>query len=165
MAAALCVACWFIPQNGEAQYRGRSGRFQAGFGFGFTADPTSFAFDFKTGYYFTENISLVPRFSVGFDDDFTLFFLMADGRYSFDIRNARLAELKPFVGFGLGATIAKPDQADADAAFTFEFPVGFDYYIRPNWSVGTEMQFMVPIGLSGDNFIFEWIVINGRYLF
>ncbi|MGB0679031.1 MAG: outer membrane beta-barrel protein [Polyangiales bacterium] len=166
LAAALFV-CACLPAAGAAQdYQLRAGRFQLGAGLGFTASPTTFALGFEGTYYFIDNFSITPRLAVGFDDGGTLLMLLADGRYHFDLNDYKLRALKPFIGLGLGATFAFPEgPADSDVAFTFGIPLGLDYYITDGFSLGTEMQFLIPIDLFDDNFIYHWQVLTARYLF
>ena len=168
IASALISFALVGNTNKARAYANRDGRFQIGTGLGFTVDPTTFALGAEGAYYFTPNISINPRIAFGFGDDF-LFMIMADGRYTFDISHAKLLDLKPFAGFGLGVVIGDPEGPDdTDVAFAFEIPVGFDYYLsnyNPNISLGTEMQFMIPIDLFDDNFMFQWLLVTFKYLF
>ncbi|QQR91715.1 MAG: outer membrane beta-barrel protein [Myxococcales bacterium] len=168
LVLAVFVAA-FAPFPASANFEWRRDKFVAGAGFGFTSGPSSLSLNGELSYFFTDNLSITPRFSLGLDNDFTLFLIMADLRYTFDIRDHTLQNLKPFVGFGAGISFINVDYGnrgdDSDAAFTFEIPFGFDYYFDDRFALGTQMEMVIPIDLFNDNFIFQWLVITGRYAF
>lgn len=168
LVLAVCVAA-SAPLSASANFEWRRERYLAGAGFGFTSGPSSLSLNGEISYFFTDNISITPRFSLGIDDDFTLFLFMADLRYTFDIRNHTLQNFKPFVGFGAGLAFIDVDLGargnDSEAAFAFEIPFGFDYFFDDRFSLGTQMEMVIPVDLFDDNFIFQWLVITGRYAF
>ena len=167
LGALLCLG---LPSNAQAgDYRLRSGSFQVGGSLGFTAsiaDQTAFALGAEFAYYITDAISIRPRFSFNFDNDFFLFLAMADARYTFDIKNPKVERLKPFVGLGVGAGVIDADGPDnTDAAFVFGLPTGVEYFITQGFSLGTEFDFLFPVGFGDDHFFFQWQVVTARYLF
>lgn len=166
-------------QTARAEYAdpARKGKFQPSLGIGFAAsigNEEAFLLGLEFGYFVHQNVVIMPRIAFGLDDSYQLYLFMVDARYVFDISHPKLTHLKPFVGLGVGAAVLHFDVPDrvgtfsvdnTDAAFTFEIPVGFDYTLPKNFSVGTEMQFTIPISLYDDNFLFQWQVVTARYLF
>ncbi len=155
----------------SAQYdrRDRAQDWQIGGSLGFYSSAlgrSAVSLGFTGAYYFTDNVRLMPRLSLGFDDGLTLFTLMGDVHYVFDIKSGPigLRALKPFAGGGLGINIADTG-GNTYAGFTIALAGGLDYYLTRGFSLGTEMDFMIPITLAGDNFIFQWQVVTAKYLF
>lgn len=143
----------------------REGSWVGGGGLGFTSSASSFSLGFELAYYLSHHVNLVPRLSVGLHSGYTYFFLMADVRYNFDIHKASLSALKPFAGMGAGVVHADADGGGSASSFAFELPFGLDYWLDPDIALGTEMQFIIPVDLGNDHFIFQWLVINGRISF
>ncbi len=160
-----------VTSAAEAQYdrRDRAKDWQIGGSLGFYSSvrgQDAVSLGFTGAYYFTDNVRLMPRLSIGFDDGLTIFTLMGDVHYVFDIKSGPtgLRALKPFAGGGLGLNIA--DQGNNTyGAFTIALAGGLDYYLTRGFSLGTEMDFMIPVTLGGDTFIFQWQVITAKYLF
>ncbi len=163
IALVVAATLTFASFTDSARAQAGEGGWTGGAGLGFTSSADSLSLGFELAHYVSSNVQIVPRLSVGLDDDFTYFFIMADGRYVFDVRST--PELKPYVGFGVGIAIADVDRRDSDAAFAFEFPIGLDYWISNDFSLGSQIEFIVPVKLYDDNFIFQWLVIAGRVVF
>lgn len=172
LAGSLALLATFASHGRAHALDGAPGKgdIQAGAGLGFytsIGSESAFGLSFNGNYYVLRQLRVGPRLSFGIDSNYTLYTLMVDAQYIFDLHtgNAQLNKLKPFAGGGLGVNILDVDRFDAEAAFTFEFGGGADYYITPQIAVGTQMHFMFPIDLFDDAFIFQWQVVTGSYTF
>lgn len=156
----------------EAQvYQDRQGHLALGTGLGFTTSvggETLFSLGAQGEYFFHKNISIVPRGSLGFDGDIVMLTATANLRGTFDLPPAELKRLKPFVQAGMGFNFTHFDVGpidDSDFAFQLEFGLGGKYFVTDQLALQTEMNFMIPLEIFEDSFMFQWQVLGASYMF
>ncbi len=146
----------------------RAKKIQIGVPIGFTLGPKGLATGLDANFYLTNNISLAPQFSYVSLDNGDLFMIVAEGRYTLDFKGTNIENsLKPWVGVGTGMYIADPDAAGikADKDGLIQMSAGLDYYATQQFSFGSNMSTIFPLGSRVDHFVFRWHVVEAKVMF
>jgi hypothetical protein len=151
---------------GHAQTRGQGETASVRGGVGFTVDPGSFLMGVEVPFAISENIALGPSFQAGVDDDTT--FLAPTWVIEFRLPMGQNPFL-PFAQLGAGAAYLKKERRGRDRddwGFLADLSIGGDFWVTDDFAIGTKATFhLMPDDVAGENFLFSWQVLNGRFSF
>src|SRR5690349_21550494 len=108
-------------------------------GFMLVGSEAAFLTNVELDYFIDKNLSLGGQMLFGISD----FFLMGPqvvGKYTFDINNQDLQDLRPHLQALMGMVVVT-DSSDTEAGFLGGFGFGADYFIKERFSLGTDMLF------------------------
>lgn len=136
----------------------RTGKFQAGSGFGFNAGQggnTAFYWNYGMDYYFTDMISINPNFFLSLDGG-TYFGIAPRVRFTFDLP---VENLEINANAGPGFIVGDMNK------FVFVMGTGVYYYLLDgHLGLGTDLDFGF-VALSGYVFRVLWSVASVQYRF
>lgn len=164
--ALVCLLLTLPATAAIAQSRGSGETASVRGGLGFTADPDSFLMGVDVPFAISENVALGPSFDVGVDDDTT--FIAPTWTFEFRLPMGENPFL-PFAQVGFGAAYLEKERHGRDRddwGFLVEFGLGGDFWVSDDFAVGSKATFHVmPDDVVGEDFIFSWQVLTGRFSF
>ncbi len=133
-------------------------------GVGFVSSPDLFLFNLQLDHRLEKNVTLGPRFQVGYSDDDTLFAPTLNVAIYPDLGSTRFGELRPFLQGGVGAAyIEKSDRIhdDDEWGLLLDFGVGLEFPFSATGSLRTDVLFnFLPESVVGETFYFSWNLLS-----
>lgn len=163
LSAALMLPATFAHSQTYKNPAGHlAGQLGAGFAIG-PGDPAA-SMAMSLEYYITNNLSIVPRFTIDVQSNARFYTITGDLRYTVPV--SADDRFQVFGEGGAGVAIGDGDRpVGDDTAFQFEFGAGANYFFTDRAAIGTEALITVPIDFYGDDFAFQWQVVTLKYIF
>ncbi len=164
LSAALILSASLVHAQG---YKNPGGRLagQIGLGFAFGPGDSAISMAAEGEYYITDNLSLVPRFTLDMQDRARLYTFTGDLRLT-----VALSRLQLFGEGGAGVAIGEADGFRNDTALQIEGGGGANLFFTDNAAIGTEALVAFPLGFHRYGFyrndvILQWQIVTIKYIF
>jgi hypothetical protein len=163
-------------QDSPRNQQDEAGPWSVSGGIGFTLDPGTFLVTLGAEYApdGAAGFSAGPLVQFGVSDNNTIIAPTVNGRYTFDLSDAKddiARRLSPFVQGGLGfAYIDKernaPKNDKDEVGFLFNMGAGLEFALSDSVSIGNSILFNVlPVRTARQNFFFSWQFATMRFRF
>lgn len=163
---AACLLLVLPCAGAHAQSRGRGETASVRGGLGFTASPDSFLMGVEVPFSVSDYLALGPSMQFGIDDDTTFFAPTWIGEFRLPLEDSPFL---PYAQVGFGAAYLEKERRGRDRddwGFLIDLGIGGDFWVTDEFAVGTKATFHVmPDDVAGENFLFSWQVLTGRFSF